>query len=53
MSMSLEALVNLLTTNGVTVVVLAWFMFRMEKKVEDLTAAIRELCNQDAQGKTS
>lgn len=39
-------LINLLVQNGVLVGVLAWFMFRMEKRIGDLTDAIRELCNE-------
>lgn len=34
---------NTLIQYGVLGVVLAWFMFRMEKKIEALTEAIQEL----------
>jgi len=40
----LEGLINLFVENGVTVVLLGWFMFRVEKKLDALTDAMKEFC---------
>lgn len=39
----MDEIINLLVQNGVLVGVLAWFMLRMEKRIEALTEAIIKL----------
>lgn len=41
-------IVETIISQGVTVGVLMWFMFRMEKRIEAMTNAIKELCKEVA-----
>jgi hypothetical protein len=43
MTIDLTSFINFVVNNGVAIGVLAWFMFRMEKKIEEMTKAINDL----------
>ena len=47
MSGDMNSLIELLTQNGVLVIVLGWFMFRMEKKLDRLAEVLEKMCAKD------